>query len=193
MESPTLRLQPNPNLLPYDPQRNIRKLTLNKRVYDLYHLDQRATYKAYPPVLYQPVEKQTGPGEQLATPSQVLLLPEVLSEIFAYFHIDDGFIELPINRREFPWNVAGVCSQWRRVVWSLPGGFRTIAIGAPQGLPDSMAFERVHAMQDSLLYTLSLSTTLVSIVAYPHLVYFPIPYSHRIKELRLNSINQGSR
>lgn len=183
--SSALRLQPSDDLPLYDPQRNVRKSTLHSRVYHT------QLCRAKPPVPCEPAEKRSGLEEQQTMSSQVLVPPEILSEIFGYFHEQDGFIALPINQRDFPWNVAGVCSQWRRVVWNIQGGFRTIIISAPQRYRD-FSPAQVKAIRHALLHALSLSTKLVGIVINSHQLGIPIPYSHRIRELKLCSNNQAT-
>lgn len=178
--SETSRLKPSHN--PYDPQRNLRKSTLSPRAYDM------KLHRAQPLVPYESAEKRSGLEEQLAISSQ-LMPPEILGEIFGYFHEQDGFIVLPINQRDFPWNVAGVCSQWRRVVWNIQGGFRTI-VTSPLQYGREFSPVQAHAIRHALLHAFSLSTQLVSITINTPQISIPIPYNHRIRELRLRCINQ---
>lgn len=184
---PILKTQQLYILPPHDAQRHIRKSMLGQRVYDMYHGDWRSRLGTQPPVLCEPAERRTGQRRRVAILS---LPPEILNEIFSYFHREYGFIPLPINQRHFPWNIAGVSSQWRRAVWSVLGIFDTIAIGESHGLQD-LDTAQVQMIQRDLLHTLSLSTTLVALVVYPHILSVAILCSHQIRELRLHSVNQN--
>lgn len=101
---------------------------------------------------------------------------EILNEIFVYLHRQYAFIALPIDRQDFPWNVAGVCSQWRQVVWGMPGAFDTIVIGKPHGSP-SLGSAQVEAVGYMLSYILSLTPYLArgyggipTLLQHPHFI-----------------------
>lgn len=121
------------------------------------------------------------------------LPPEILNEIFSYILNQHQFVVVPkSDERDFPWNVAAVCSQWRRVVWNVHGLQSTIVVGEQYGSPSTLGTSRWQAAVHSLSHLLCLSTAPELLRMSVHSPFFQIPcfYSHRLRGLKLCSISQ---
>ncbi|KAF9455573.1 hypothetical protein BDZ94DRAFT_1316094 [Collybia nuda] len=165
----------------HDPKRYIRRSTLRHNISQKQLDDMGCTGD-------REAQTRTRDGPTTTT-IQLLMFPEILLEIFTHLYEQYGFIALPIHRRDFPWNVNAVCSQWRRVVWSMGDICDTIMITGPHG-SSYMTHAKMESALHTLTHILSLSAALVSVEVKADFARIPVLHSHRLRELRLDFVNE---